>query len=140
MLIDISFDFRTDAPGRDTDKYSPTLRRYHKLLWSKALPSGRLFDLDDTVRGVYLHHSSELGEFFLCSDSVIQTFTRWVSPSVRRITELFTEQENEAFRTIGNTIGGSMVFPGNRIDGKQTINGARGFNRKTRFRRKRLLR
>ena len=23
-----------------------------------------------------------------------------------------------------------MVFPGNRIDGKQTINGARGFNRK----------
>jgi hypothetical protein len=29
-----------------------------------------------------------------------------------------------------NTIGGMMVFPGNRIDGKQTINGARGFNRK----------
>ena len=26
--------------------------------------------------------------------------------------------------------GGMMVFPGNRIDGKQTINGARGFNRK----------
>jgi hypothetical protein len=28
------------------------------------------------------------------------------------------------------TIGGTMVFPGNRIDGNQTINGARGFNRK----------
>jgi hypothetical protein len=128
MLIDTSFDFRTDASGRDPDTFSSTLRLYHKLLWSKALPSGRLFNLDDTVRGVYLHHSSELGEFFLCSDSVIPTFTRWVA--LRRITGLFTEEENEAFRTIGYTIGGMMVFPGNRIDGKQTINGARGFNRK----------
>ena len=42
--------------------------------------------------------------------------------SLRRITELFTEEENEAFRTIGYTIGGMMVFPGNRIDGKWTIN------------------
>jgi hypothetical protein len=128
VLIDTSFDFRADASGKDPDTYSPTLRLYHKLLWSKQLPSGRLFDLDDTVRGVYLHHGSELGEFFLSSDSVIATFTRWYS--LRCITELFTEEENETFRTIGYTIGGMMVFPGNRIDGKQTINGARGFNRK----------
>jgi hypothetical protein len=60
--------------------------------------------------------------------SVIQTFTRWAA--AKRITELFTEEENEAFRTIGYTIGGMMVFPGNRIDGKMTINGARGCNRK----------
>jgi hypothetical protein len=46
----------------------------------------------------YLHHRSELGEFFLSSDSVIQTFTTWVS--LRHITELFTEEENEAFKTI----------------------------------------
>ena len=83
---------------------------------------------DDTVHGVYLHHGSELGEFSLCSDSVIPTFTRW--DSLRRITELFTEEENEAFRTSGYTIGGMMVFPGNRIHGKQTINCARWFNRK----------
>ena len=127
MLINTSFDFRTDACGRDPDVYSPTLRRYHKLLWSKPLPSGRLFDLDDAVPGAYLHHNSELGEFFLCSDSVMPTFTRW--KSLKYITELFAEHENEAFRTIGYTIGGMMVFPGNRIDGKNTINGARGFNR-----------
>jgi hypothetical protein len=113
---------------RDPDTYSPTLRQYHKLLWSKILPSGRLFNLDDSVRGVYLHHSSELGKFFLCSDSVVATFTRW--NSMRHITALFTEEENEAFRRISYTIGGMMVFPGNRIDGKQTINGARGLNRK----------
>jgi hypothetical protein len=75
---------------------------------------------------VYLHHRSELGEFFLSSDSVMQTFTSWTRTSVRYIAELFTEEENEAFDTIGYTIGGMMVFPGNRIDGKLTINGARG--------------
>jgi hypothetical protein len=97
MLIDISFDFRTDAFGKDPDKCSATLRRYHKHLWSKELPNGRLFDLDATVRGEYLSHRSELGTFSLCSDSVIPTFTRWTS--MRRITGLFTEEENEAFRT-----------------------------------------
>jgi hypothetical protein len=49
---------------------------------------------------------------------------------MRPVTELFTDEDNEAFRAIGYTIGGMMVFPGNRIDGKPTINGARGFNRK----------
>ena len=125
-MIDTSFDFRTDASGKDPDAYSPTLRQYHKLLWSKALPSGRVFDLDDTVRGHYLHHRSELGEFSLSGDSVIPSFTRWVR--MKRITELFTEEENEAFRAIGYTIGGMMVFPKNKIDGKNNINGARGFN------------
>ncbi len=79
------------------------------------------------MQGVYLHHHSELGEFFLASDSVIPTFTRW--KSLKHIIELFPEEENEAFRAIGYTIGGMMIFPGNKIDGKLTINGSRGFNR-----------
>lgn len=128
MRIDTSFDFRSDASGNDPDEYSATLRQYHRLLWSKPLPSGRLFDLNDTTLGVYLHHRSELGEFFLSSDSVIPTFTRW--NSMKHIIELFPEEENEAFRTIGYTIGGMMVFPGNQIDGKWTINQARGVNTK----------
>jgi len=78
-MLDISFDFRSDARGRDPDAYSPTLRRYHRHLWSRPLPCGRLFDLDDTVTGAYLHHRSELGEFFLSSDSIVPTFTRWAS-------------------------------------------------------------
>src|SRR5664279_5660003 len=82
MVIDTAFDFRTDASGKDPDAYSPTLRQYHKLLWSKVLPSGRLFELDDTTRGAYLFHGSELGKFFLCSDSVIPTFTGWNSMTV----------------------------------------------------------
>lgn len=128
MAVDTSFDFRTDAAGKDPDAYSPTLRRYHKLLWSKPLPCGRRLDLSDATPGAYLHHRSDVGEFFLSSDSIIPTFTRWVS--MKHVTGLMREEENEAFRAIGYTIGGMIVFPSNPVDGKHTINVARGFTRK----------
>ena len=126
MSIDTSFDFRIDAFGKDPDTHSATLRQYHQQLWSRPLPSGRSFHLHTNKPGRYLHHSSEVGEFSLTSDSVIPSFTRW--KRLRHIIEQFPEDENEAFRRIGYTIGGIMIFPGNVIDGKQTINGARGFN------------
>ena len=128
MRIDTSFDFRTDAFGRDPDASSATLRRYHQLLWSKPLPGGAMFDLDTTTPGAYLHHRSDLGEFLLASDSVIPTFTRWIT--LKPITTQLPEEANEAFRTIGYTIGGMMIWPGNRVDGMMTINGARGFYRR----------
>jgi hypothetical protein len=120
--IDTTFDFRRDTPeGKDPDRYSQTLRHYHKLLWSKRLPSGELFDLDDTTHGSYLHHRSALGEFSLSSDAVIPTF-KWA----KHIKEQIPEQELKAFNAVGYTIGGMMVFPGNRIEGHWTINQARG--------------
>jgi hypothetical protein len=44
------------------------------------------------------------------------------------IIEQIPEVEREAFQHIIYTIGGMMVFPGNRIGRKMTINGARGFH------------
>jgi hypothetical protein len=35
-------------------------RQYHKLLWSRQLPSGVQFVLSDTTLRVYLHHQSDL--------------------------------------------------------------------------------
>jgi len=125
--IDISFDFRTDTPvGKDPDSFSPTLRRYHKRLWSKQLPSGDFFLLDDSKSGAYLYHQSKLGEFFLSSDSAIHSFSRW--KSMAHIIAHFSEDEIEGFRRLGYTMGGMIIFPANRIDGKSTINGARGFH------------
>ena len=124
-VIDTSFDFRTDATTDDPDQSSPTLRRYHRLLWSKPLPNGEAFDLVETTPHVYLHHRSHLGEFFLASDSVIPAFTRYVK--FRHITDQLTAEQQEAFNTIGYTIGGMMIFPANKIGNKLTINGARGF-------------
>jgi len=70
MIIDTNFNFYSDARGGDPDRTSPTLQKYHKILWSKPLPNGKLFELRDNKKGVYLYHKSELGEFFLASDAI----------------------------------------------------------------------
>lgn len=127
--LDITFDVRIDTPpGKDPDALSPTLRMYHKHLWSKKLPNGEPFVIDDAYPNAYLCHRSTLGEFFLASDSVIPTFTREV-----RISHVLSQiplDVREDFLRISYTIGGMMVFPGNRIGRKMTINGARGFHPK----------
>ena len=125
--IDITFDFRTDTPpGKDPDALSPTLRSYHKLLWSKPLPNGMYFGLDDTKFNCYLYHKSELGEFFLSSDTATHTYSRLASTA--HIISQISEDETAVFRSLGYTIGSMIIFPSNRVDGKSTINGARGFH------------
>ncbi|PFG42425.1 hypothetical protein ATJ88_1087 [Isoptericola jiangsuensis] len=128
VQIDTSFDVRTDSGGRDPDTHSPTLRSYHQYLWSKPLPDGRPFDLVATTPGAYLHHRSTVGEFWLASDSVMQTFTHW--EVTKRLVAELPDDYVDWVRTITYTIGGMLIFPGNRVDGKMTINGARGFTRR----------
>lgn len=123
MWLDSGFDFRSDTPaGGDPDSHSPTLHRYHQRLWSKPLPSGRLFDLVDGRPENYLIHRSELGEFFLSSDAVIATFRK------KPVASQVPAEDLASFNATGYTIGGMMLFPGNRVEGKVTINGARGFH------------
>lgn len=128
MEIDTTLDFWRDPNGRDPDRYDPTLRGYHQFLWSKPLPDGRPFVLTDVWPRGYLHHRSEAGEFWLASDSVMQTFTRWTA--VEPLVQSFAPTYIKEFRAITSTIGGMMIFPGNTVDGKMTINGARGFHRR----------
>ena len=126
--IDIAFDFRADTPeGGDPDHDSKTLRAYHKFLWSKPLPSGRVFELDDAYRREYLYHNSTLGEFFLTSDAVVASFGY--------VLMVKAEQDQlDDFQHVGYTMGGMMLWPGDRRDGKRTINGERGCNGKIRDR------
>jgi hypothetical protein len=126
-LIDVTFDFRRDTPkDKDPDIYSQTLRRYHKVLWSKQLPCGKIFTLDDSKSDAYLYHKSDVGEFYLSSDTAIHTFSKW--KRMAHIIQQLDEFEVEAFRCASYTIGGMIVFPSKKIDGKSTINGARGFS------------
>jgi hypothetical protein len=127
-IIDVSFDFRNDARGGDPDSTSPTLRIYHRQLWSKALPSGTLFNLEILPGRGYLYHNSELGEFVLTSDTVLPSYTnhKWCSHIVSQI----PTKDIEYFDYMTYTIGGMMVFPGKQVDRQMTINGARGCNSK----------
>ena len=125
MIIDTSFNFYSDSKGRDPDSVSPTLRKYHKMLWSKPLPSGKMLELRDDRKGAYLYHESELGEFFLGSDAITHSYRDQIRK--KWLTEQIPNEVNNLFDT-GSTIGAYIVFPNNRIDRKHTINQARGIN------------
>ena len=125
--IDIHFDVYSDTPkGKDPDSNSPTLRKFHRKLWSKDLPSGKSFDLDLTVPKL-LHHKSELGEFILSSDSICHTYS--TTKKMKEIVDQVATTEINHFFKTASTIGGYIIFPANRVDNKMTINGARGLNR-----------
>ena len=132
MNIDINFNVYSDTPeGKDPDSYSPTLRNYHKSLWSKKLPNGSLFKLNETIP-MRLHHKSELGEFVLSSDSIANTYSS--IKSTHNIIKNIKADEIEKFVSLCSTIGGYIIFPSERINNQMTINGARGINKKIRDR------
>jgi hypothetical protein len=58
-LIDVNFDFQAEAGGRDSDRWSPTLQEYHRILWSKPLPNGKIFALK-TIGQNRLYHKSDV--------------------------------------------------------------------------------
>jgi hypothetical protein len=124
-IIDIKFKTYSDANGGDPDSTSPTLKKYHKILWNKELPNGTKFELTDKKSGAYLYHNSELGEFNLGSDAIThsyrnQTRKQWLITQIpKEVDELFE---------VGSTIGAYTLFPKNKIDNKFTINQARGIN------------
>ena len=127
--IDIDFDFYSDTPAnKDPDSYSPTLRSYHKLLWSKPLPSGAQFELVDTAPHAYLHHKSELGEFYFSSDAITHSYKHVIKMS-QVISQVPSEEIDSLFHH-GSTIGAFTIFPANKINNKPTINGMRGLSAK----------
>ena len=127
MDIDASYDFRNDVrPNNDPDIHSEKLKLYHKTLWSKPLPSGENFLLDYSITGKYLSSKSSVGEFELSSDSITHSYI-----GVKRmnsITKLVSDVDRDKILKTFYTIGGFIIFPSNKIDNKQTINGSRGFN------------
>ena len=132
MNIDISFNVYSDTPeGKDPDSFSPTLRSYHKILWSKKLPNGSFFSLDETIP-LRLHHKSKLGEFVLSSDSIAHTYSN--IKNTKNIIKKIDTQELINFVSLCSTIGGYIIFPSERINNQMTINGARGVNKKIRDR------
>jgi len=124
--IDINFNVFSDTPeGKDPDTHSPTLRKYHKLLWSKRLPDGRMFELDLDIPKL-LHHKSDIGEFFLSSDAIGHTYK-----NVKRMSYILDQLqpgELDSFFHLCTTIGGFIIFPSKQINRKMTINGSRGVN------------
>ncbi len=122
-MIVTNFDFFSDTPaGKDPDSHSPTLRRYHHMLWSKDLPNGEKFSLSMT-KGKYLQWS----KFAMSSDAISNSYR-----GNKRMAAIMADVQSDADELfkVGSTIGAYIIFPSYRVDRKNTINGARGMNAK----------
>jgi hypothetical protein len=133
ITLDINFDVFSDTPkNKDPDSHSPTLRKYHQLLWSKPLSNGQFFKLVDTKPGTYLYHLSNNGEYYFGSDAITHSYRNTKSMS-HIISQVPSEMVDSLF-SIGSTIGSYIIFPSNRINNQMTINQARGINPRIRDR------
>lgn len=124
--IDVTFDMRSDTPeGLDPDTHSPTLKRYHQLLWQKALPAGEVFTIRPQGRSTYLANEGSAGRLALASDTIMTSHRK----RANALYEQVQPDVNAAFHRNGYTIGGFMLFPGAMIDRLPTLNQARGTTR-----------
>lgn len=125
-MIDIQFDFTSDTPGywdgywegndglgygkADPDNSSPTLQKYHQLLWSKELPNGEMMNLKAGKGPYYLSWKN----FRFGSDAIIVSFRYkkykymidQVKDKVGDYQKYYTDMLRKAY-----TIGGMMIFP-----------------------------
>lgn len=119
MLIDTTFDFRTDAKGKDPDNHSATLRTYQQYLYSKPLPNGEYMKLSEDLNWK---------DFWFSSDSILHGFIGW--EKYKHITSNADQQLIKRFEECDYRIGGEIIYPCYRVAGTQTINQARGCNPK----------
>lgn len=123
QTIDVNFDFTTDTPKywenfkvgencKDPDAWSPTLRKYQQLLYSKKLPNGEILDLQ---MGNDPEHYLYWKDFRFGSDSIINMYIHhktlsWLISDVKKQIDNFDKFYEEYLRK-SYTIGGEIIFP-----------------------------
>ena len=136
-MIDTTFDFTEDTPKYwdgfhesqdfmwyskvDPDSASPTMREFHRALWSRELPNGLHMNL-------YGQSCLKWNDMYFGADSITASF-RYVRNKAFFSTLQDILPDNmkyiENFLRKSYTIGGSIIFPMRRY----SINCARGCNR-----------
>lgn len=138
MNIDVNRRFDIDYldKGLDPDKYNPELKKYHKILWSKKLPCGRIMNLnvDKSKNRLYFD------EFTFNPDSIVHSFKhtkrKYNGQYEEDIIDSYEKSDPEIkkllddYSLIDYVIGASIIFPLNGDDNKTgwTINRARGMS------------
>lgn len=142
--LDVTFDFTTDTPSywdnfwtnrngigvgsADPDLSSLTLKRYHKILWSRKLPNGEIMELEDE----YLKYL-RWGKFSFSSDSITASFNYECCRSLLEDVSSHMEDYHsfvESYLRRTYTIGGCIIFPRHR----NSLNQCRGTNKRIRDR------
>ena len=125
-VVDHTVDMRADTPvGKDPDRYSATLRLYHRILWSKPLPNGEPL-LSPGTTDFDLKYAAKGAEWALAPDGMNNSYRHW--KRLRTLTDAVPKTKDPMNDCLSNTIGNSIIFPSHRINGGSTINGARGLH------------
>ena len=76
-LMFILYNFRNDIknPNGDPDSSSYKLKEIHKQLWSKSLPSGKMFELRVSGKRIEGYLDGKL-TFFFGPDSFVNTLSK----------------------------------------------------------------
>lgn len=140
-MIDICFDFTSDSPhywdnywdnnyglgggNCDPDAASLTLRKYHKILWSKKLPNGEFMNLQFGEGSKYLVWNDHV----FSSDSIMASFRyrknkRLIENVMKSLPDYHSFFEDYVHKSY--TIGGMIIFPRH----KGSINQNRGTNKR----------
>ena len=131
IMLDITYDYRKikqDGSWDEPDMVSEELKQAHKILWSKELPTGDLFHLSEgaaedwDIGNPYLVLKTYLGKIKLTSDSMINSYLKGKTKRLGKTLDLLTKEEKTSFLKLGYSIGNFILFPGNKINGKNTIN------------------
>ena len=125
--IDVWFDVRSDCPQPrpgskyvpDPDIVSPTLKAYHRLLWSRPLPNGEVMSLE-TGKGCYLRWR----DIYVGSDSITASFRHGRNKHFEEFKKAIPNYEEFEENMLRRTyvIGGAIIFPQTRW----SMNQARG--------------
>ena len=97
MEIDTSFDFRSDSNGKDPDAYSPTLRSYHRFLWSKQLPIGERLEIEEINSALIYRFNMQTLKFG--SDSISNSYIG--TKKIAHLNSQINQAEFEEFRDKG---------------------------------------
>lgn len=142
-MVDVNLKYRDETPlGKDPDRVCMSLNRHHSIIWSKHTPRQKYFELKPS-RGsqgnLQLYHSSDIGSYVLSSDTIIHplfyseregnkvAYSKWFPfESIKEeIPDVITDFQKSAFGIACHT-----VFPARQINRQQTINQARGVDRR----------
>ncbi len=128
MSIDVTFAMTSDSLGVDPDDLrsgSPTLRDYHRALWSRPAvgTQGEALNWQADARNLYLWHETEiLGRFAVSSDTIVTSHRAYSRFAVSSLYKEVEPERREQFHRVCSTIGGFIVFPVHL----QSINQRRG--------------
>ena len=124
-MVDTSFDFRTDSYGRDPDSASATLKQFHIELWSKPLPGGMSLRLED-AGPEYLRAKHDGRLLRVTSDTISNSLAghKRIASLMPRISKNLVQEVKD----LGSTVGSRVVFPGDKVKNKPSINVSRGFH------------